>query len=68
MCIDKYTKIKILIGKDDKGKECICNYDNPNCPSGYKGNCEEVDCLIDKFSNLEECFSNRYIEKAKYDK
>jgi hypothetical protein len=59
--MDRYINIKILFGHDEQGKECICKYDNPNCPRGYNGLCEEINCKIDRFSDkdLQECFNNK---------
>lgn len=59
MSIKKYTKVKLLFGKDKQGKECVCKYDNPGCSCGYRDKCEVISCLIDKFSNMEECFNNK---------
>lgn len=57
--LERYVKKVLLFGRDEKEEECICNFFNPSCQKGFRGECEEVECLIDRFGDIEECFKNK---------
>ena len=65
--VKRYITKVLLFGKDDKGKECICSFFNPSCQKGYSGECEEVECVIDRFRGIDECFKNRHRDKPSKD-
>lgn len=64
--MDRYIKIKLLFGKDENNRECICRFNNPNCQYGYNGKCEKVDCIVDRFSerDIQECFENKILNNS----
>lgn len=65
--LERYIKKVLLCGKDDKGNDCYCDFFNPSCQKGYNGECEEVECTIDRFGGIKECFKNNKRDHAKSD-
>lgn len=63
----RYIEKVLLFGKDDKDRECICSFFNPSCQKGYSGECQEVECVIDRFGDVKECFNNKHREHPRND-
>lgn len=52
-------KLELLINPDkDIKKTCICNYNNPSCDKGYRGECERLNVLYDPYSDIEGCMKH----------
>lgn len=52
-------KLELLVSPNkDIKKTCICNYNNPSCDKGYRGECERLNVLYDPYEDIEECMGH----------
>lgn len=50
-------KVYCKLGKS-KIDNCYCNYFNPQCEKGYKGECIVINKSYNPYSDINECQSN----------